>query len=239
MTAFRLNVAGWSFQVLGTVFLLLDSIRVNIRLPREGIRLGDPPEIDKWIYHWASSIGFGFLLCGFVLCGVALWGSLHKSSNTPNTAPERQSSQELHPEHDIVAWQWIRYSVGVFDSLVMTLLTQGTIFVFAAFGVIIGNKESLGTPLTVFLCSGVFFAALMLNLGVWRYTYSIQTGVDSTKRLETRLFGESELDPRRITHRLAQHPLAAARPKGVLYYHIWATALSVLSLVMVLIVAFA
>jgi len=26
---------------------------------------------------------------------------------------------------DLVAWQWIRYSIAMFDTLVMTLLTQG------------------------------------------------------------------------------------------------------------------
>ncbi len=73
MSAFRLNVAGWSCQFVGTLFLLLDSIRVGIRLPREGVRLGDPTFVDKWYYHWASPIGFFLLLTGFGLCGVALW----------------------------------------------------------------------------------------------------------------------------------------------------------------------
>src|SRR5438132_1721927 len=73
MSAFRLNVAGWTCQVLGTLFLLLDSIRVGIRLPRQGVTLGDPPTLDRWCYHWAAPAGFFLLLSGFVLSGVALW----------------------------------------------------------------------------------------------------------------------------------------------------------------------
>ncbi len=75
MSAFRLNVAGWMCQVIGTLFLVLDSIRVGIRLPREGIPLGDPPAIDKWYYHWASTGGFFLLLLGFVLVGLSFWVS--------------------------------------------------------------------------------------------------------------------------------------------------------------------
>ncbi len=73
MRTFCLNVTGWTCQIIGTLFLLLDSIRVGMRLPREGVTLGDPPALDKWYYHWASPLGFLLLLSGFSLCGVALW----------------------------------------------------------------------------------------------------------------------------------------------------------------------
>ncbi len=72
MSGFRLNVVGWVCQFVGTLFLLFDSIRVGVRLPRQGITLGDPLGVDKWYYHYASPLGFGLLLLGFGLCGIAL-----------------------------------------------------------------------------------------------------------------------------------------------------------------------
>jgi hypothetical protein len=73
MSAFCLNVSGWTCQIIGTLFLVLDSIRVAMRLPREGVMLGDPRTLDKWYYHWAPPVGFFLLLSGFALSGVALW----------------------------------------------------------------------------------------------------------------------------------------------------------------------
>ena len=132
---------------------------------------------------------------------------------------------------DLVAWQWIRYSIAMFDTLVMTLLTQGTIFLFVAFGVIFGNENALGPKWTAFLCIGLFFGALGLNLGVWRYARSIRVAVDSAQQIENRIFSTQEADPRRITHLLAQHPLAAAKKLGFLYYHFWSAVLSLITFV--------
>jgi hypothetical protein len=88
MNVFRAHVAGWICQFLGTLFLWLDSIRVGIRLPREGVRLGDSPELDRWYYHWASPFGFFLLLIGFGLCGIALWLSRPPRSSTAEAPPE-------------------------------------------------------------------------------------------------------------------------------------------------------
>ncbi len=75
MRLYRLNLAGWLCQMIGTLFLFLDSVRIGVRLPREGVTLGDPPEFATWYYHMAPSIGFFLLLTGFALCGIALWAS--------------------------------------------------------------------------------------------------------------------------------------------------------------------
>lgn len=91
MNAFHLNVAGWACQFVGTLFLLLDSVRVRIRLPREGVTLGDPPGIDKWYYHWASPLGFFLLLLGFALCGIALW--ISRARQQPIGAPPVADNQ--------------------------------------------------------------------------------------------------------------------------------------------------
>ncbi len=92
MTAFRINVAGWLCQFLGTLFLWLDSVRVSVRLPREGIRLGDPPLIDRWYYHWASPAGFFLLLVGFGLCGIALWISRPRSAPPAPGVPTKDDA---------------------------------------------------------------------------------------------------------------------------------------------------
>lgn len=94
MTAFRLNVFGWVLQLLGTTFLLLDSIRVSIRLPREGVRLGDPPEVASWIFQLAAPIGFGLLFVGFAVSGVTLWLSRLRQPNESSTASPSSSSDE-------------------------------------------------------------------------------------------------------------------------------------------------
>lgn len=135
---------------------------------------------------------------------------------------------------DLVAWQWIRYSIAMFDTLVMTLLTQGTIFLFVAFGVIFGNEKALGPQWTTFLCFGLFIGALALNAGVWRYASSIRTAVQSAMEIENRIFSTEQSDARRITHLLAQHPLSAIKISGFLYYHLWGAALSLLTLGVVL-----
>lgn len=136
---------------------------------------------------------------------------------------------------EVIAWQSIRASIGVFDNLVMTLLTQGTIFVFAAFGVIFGNSKELGDNLTTGLCLGILFGTLMLALGVWRYTFSIRTSVESAQKIEDTIFGKDAANAQRITHLLATHPIAAARFLGFGYYLFWAIALMVISLIVVLV----
>lgn len=97
MSAFHFNVAGLTCQLFGTLFLLLDSVRIAIRLPRGGIRLGDPPEIDKWYYHWGSPIGFGLLLLGFGLYGLALWFSRPQSNARTKDQPadEKEAANGL------------------------------------------------------------------------------------------------------------------------------------------------
>lgn len=124
----------------------------------------------------------------------------------------------------VKVWQAIRASVGTFDTLVMSLLTQGTILVFAAFGVVLGSARALGPTVTAGLSTGLFLGVLMLYLGVWRYTSSIRNTVKSALSIENRLFGTDPDDPRRLTHILADHPLAARRG-GLLYYRLWALAI--------------
>jgi len=145
-----------------------------------------------------------------------------RSFNAPFASPEEY-------EGLIRIWQSVRASIATFDTLVMTLLTQGTILVFAAFGVVFGNARALGPVVSTSLSIGLFFGILMLFVGLWRYTSSIRNAVKSAQSIEDKLFGTDEDDPRRISNILAKHPLAAKRG-GLLYYRIWAGALVLASL---------
>jgi hypothetical protein len=92
-------------QLLGTTFLLLDSIRVGVRLPKEGIRLGDPAEVSSWLFQWASPVGFGLLLIGFVLSGASLLLSRHITSTAATDAPQKSSFKDSAIEKELDAIQ--------------------------------------------------------------------------------------------------------------------------------------
>ncbi len=85
LTAFALGS-----QSLGTVCLLLDSIRTSVRRPKEGVRLGDAGVFASPIFQWASVVGFSFLFVGFALQGLAKWRNRSAPSPlnvTPPTPP--------------------------------------------------------------------------------------------------------------------------------------------------------
>jgi len=82
MTPARLTAFALGLQILGTVCLLLDSIRTAARLPKEGVRLGDPGVFASPIFTWANVVGFGLLFAGFVLQGLALWRARSTRSTT-------------------------------------------------------------------------------------------------------------------------------------------------------------
>jgi hypothetical protein len=83
-----------------------------------------------------------------------------------------QSAATAHPPANIaeasqtylLAWQSIRQSLSMYDTLVMRLLMQSTMFIFIAFGVIFVNAKELGQIWTGFLCLGVFSGRFVLGL---------------------------------------------------------------------------
>jgi hypothetical protein len=77
--SFRLAFTGLGFQVVGTAFLLLDSLRTGSRLPQTGLKLSDTGIMACPLVQWASVVGFALLLVGFILEGIALWKSRGKS----------------------------------------------------------------------------------------------------------------------------------------------------------------
>jgi hypothetical protein len=71
-TRVAFHTAALVVELLGTVFLLLDIIRLNSRLPAEGFNLGDTPRYQHWYYH-SYPLGFGLVFFGILLAGVCLW----------------------------------------------------------------------------------------------------------------------------------------------------------------------
>jgi hypothetical protein len=64
-----------AFQIVGTLFLLLDSLRVSSRLPQGDLKLADTGVMASTLVQRASVIGFALLLVGFILEAIALWKS--------------------------------------------------------------------------------------------------------------------------------------------------------------------
>jgi len=174
MTPFRLNVAALFFQLLGTFFLLLDSIRVSIRLPREGIRLGGPPEVDSWIYHWASSVGFGSLFIGFVLCGFALWLSRTKNSSTlqtvtPTRVPQPLPRPQPSPSTAEKLYELLRAKIVHEDLWVqqrVSWLLGSNAFLFAAFGVLLTIQEKETSESILLLRKGLLYIVPVMGFFV-------------------------------------------------------------------------
>lgn len=133
---------------------------------------------------------------------------------------------------DLEAWQSIRSAIGNFDSLVMTLLTQGTLLVFAALGIVFSNADKLGVGIQILLSIGVLFGTAMLHIGVSRYSNSIVISVNAAKQLEERLWPNS-VNPCRITSHLSEHPIAAAKVMGQMYYRLWSYILFLISLIVI------
>lgn len=137
---------------------------------------------------------------------------------------------------EVLAWQSIRQSVGVFDQLVMSLLTQGTVLVFAALGIIFGTAQADQPVMTLVLGFGVLFGVFMLHVGVSRYSTSISVAATAAREVEDRIWPDPAL-PMRIGNRLSNHPIAAASWLGKAYYRAW--SLSLLMLVFLIVSGFA
>ena len=145
-------------------------------------------------------------------------------------------ASDLSPsEGGLKAWESIRITISRLDTLVMTLLTQGTVLLFVALGVIFGNRIALGPVVTLTLGILLLVGTIFLFGGIVRYTMSLGTAVEKARELEEELFGACDTNPRCITHHLSKHPLAAAQYLGRLYYQGWALFLVIVAFVFVIV----
>ncbi len=59
-------------EFFGTLFVWLDTVRLNARNPPSGFVIGDPPKYKAWYYH-LGLYGFALLFIGILLQGVYLF----------------------------------------------------------------------------------------------------------------------------------------------------------------------
>ena len=59
-------------EVLGTLFIWLDTVRLNARNPPHGFMIGDAPGYGAWYFH-SGVLGFSLLFLGILLQGVCLF----------------------------------------------------------------------------------------------------------------------------------------------------------------------
>lgn len=59
-------------EFFGTLFVWLDTVRLNARNPPHGFTIGDPPKYKGWYYH-LGLYGFTLLFIGILLQGVYLF----------------------------------------------------------------------------------------------------------------------------------------------------------------------
>jgi hypothetical protein len=59
-------------EALGTLFVWLDTVRLNARNPPHGFGIGDPPGYSAW-YFRSGVLGFSLLFLGILLQGVCLF----------------------------------------------------------------------------------------------------------------------------------------------------------------------
>jgi hypothetical protein len=73
-------------EALGTIFVWLDTVRLNARNPPAGITLGDPPGYSSWYFH-SALFGFAILFLGILITGLALLLEHMEISRRSHRAP--------------------------------------------------------------------------------------------------------------------------------------------------------
>lgn len=71
-TRVKLHFCALVVEALGTVFIFLDTLRLNARTPPDAFTIGDPVEYRAWFYH-SAVLGFGLLFFGILVAGFCLW----------------------------------------------------------------------------------------------------------------------------------------------------------------------
>ncbi len=103
----KLHVVSIFIELIGTVFVFLDAIRLNSRTPPDALgTFGDPLNYRHWWYH-ASIFGFLFLLLGIVLQSVVIFYEAYDDRKLEKRVEEIeesiksiQSSQKLNNDAD-------------------------------------------------------------------------------------------------------------------------------------------
>lgn len=127
MTPTKLSAFALGLQVFGTVCLVLDSTRTAVRLPKEGIRLGDPGAFASPIFQVVSPLGFLLLFAGFALQGLVMWRA---RSISPAPAPQPDPVRAVLDLEKLLEYH--RHEDILFDRRLSALLVS-TAFLIAGF----------------------------------------------------------------------------------------------------------
>ena len=70
----RFHSAALVIEAIGTLFIYLDVVRINVQLQAVDASYagGPPPGYRGWIYH-SALLGFALLFLGMILAGIVLW----------------------------------------------------------------------------------------------------------------------------------------------------------------------
>src|SRR5260370_19091520 len=72
MSRLYLHFTGLGFEAIGAFFIWLETLRLNSRVPAQGMTFADRPQYGHWPYH-QGTLGFGILLVGFLIAAFSIW----------------------------------------------------------------------------------------------------------------------------------------------------------------------
>ena len=123
------------------------------------------------------------------------------------------------------AYMAARGAINAFDTLLITLLTQGTALIFGALALALANRADLGDALVFWITAGLSIGTGFVFVGVVLYSTLLYTAVTAAKQFERALPASAK-----ITARLDNaHRLAGGR-LGLWYYRSWSAGLTGASL---------
>jgi hypothetical protein len=132
--------------------------------------------------------------------------------------------KKLSTTDEIAVWTQLRSSINTWVSVSATLLTGGTAFFFAAFGVIFANNEKIGQGVSFLLTLGLFLGSFFLLVSVSHISQAGLFITEACMSIEDSLFGKEE-NIHKITNIVNRHPIwGYDKPIGQ-YFKLWALSL--------------
>lgn len=131
----------------------------------------------------------------------------------------------LSPE-DERAYTVARGAINAFDTLLITLLTQGTALILGALALTLANRADLGEALVFWITAGLAIGAGLVFVGVVLYSTLLYIAVNEAKRFEKELSASA-----RITETLDNANRLAGGRLGLWFFRVWSAGLVGVALV--------
>lgn len=125
----------------------------------------------------------------------------------------------LSPD-DERAYTVARGAINAFDTLLITLLTQGTALILGALALTLANRADLGEALVFWITAGLSIGAGLVFVGVVLYSRLLYIAVTAAKQYEQELSVSA-----RITERLDNAHILAGGRLGLWYFRFWSAGL--------------